>query len=64
MIEKDVSVAEKGHTFNSLVFGTPMIVLDKLTGSQNYQSWVGLMDLWFIGNGCENHLTIADTSIL
>ena len=22
------------------------------------------MDLWFIGNGCEDHLTIADTSIL
>ena len=21
------------------------------------------MDLWFIGNGCEDHLTTADTSI-
>ena len=21
------------------------------------------MDLWFIGNGCEDHFTIADTSI-
>ena len=40
-----------------------MITLDKLTGSENYQSWVDSVDLWFIGNGCEDHLTIADTSI-
>ena len=40
-----------------------MITLDKLTGSENYQSWADFVDLWFIGNGCEDHLTIADTSI-
>ena len=40
-----------------------MITLDKLTGSENYQSWADSVDLWFIGNGCEDHLTIADTSI-
>ena len=28
-------------------------------GSENYQSWADLVDLWFIGNGCEDHLTTA-----
>ena len=64
MAEKDVSMAEKGRTFNSFVSGTPMITLDKLTRSENYRSWANSMDLWFIGNGCEDHLTTTDTSIL
>ena len=63
MTEKDFSLAEKGQTFNSFVSGTPMITLDKLTGSENYQSWADSVDLWFIGNGCEDHLTTVDTSI-
>ena len=63
MTEKDVSMAEKGKTFNSFVSKTPMITLDKLIGSKNYLSWVNSVDLWFIGNGCEDHLTTADTSI-
>ena len=50
-------MAEKGQIFNSFVSGTPMITLDKLTGSENYQSWADSVDLWFIGNGCEDHLT-------
>ena len=40
-----------------------MITLDKLTGSENYPSWADSVDLWFIGNGCEDRLTTADTSI-
>ena len=64
MTEKDFFMAEKGQTFNSFVSGTPMITLDKLTGSENYQSWADSVDLWFIGNGCEDHLTTVDTSIL
>ena len=63
MDEKDVSMAKKCQTFNSFVFGTPMINLDKLRRSENYQSWVDSVDFWFIGNGCEDHLTTADTSI-
>ena len=63
MAEKDVSMAEKSQTFNSFISGTPMITVDKLTGSENYQSWADSVDLWLIGNGCEDHLTIADTSI-
>ena len=45
MAEKDVSMAEKGQTFNYFVYGTPMITMDKLMGSENYQSWADLMDL-------------------
>ena len=63
MAEKDVFMAEKCQTFNYFVSGTLTITLDKLTGSENYQSWADSMDLWFIGNGCEDHLTTADTSI-
>ena len=63
MAEKYFFMVEKGQTFNSFVFGTPMITLDKLTGSENYQSWADSVDLWLTGNGCEDHLTTADTSI-
>ena len=56
-------MAEKGYTYNSFIFGTPMITLDKLTWSKNYLSLADFVELWFIGNGCEDHLTIADTSI-
>ena len=64
MAETSVSMAEKGQTFNSFVSRTSMITLDKLTGSENYLSWEDFVELWFIGNGCENHLTTANTSIL
>ena len=56
--------AAKGQNFNSFVSGTPMIILDKFMGSENYQPWADSTDLWFIGNGCEDYLTTADTSIL
>ena len=63
MAGKDFSMTEKGQTFNSFVSETPMIILDKLTGSENYQSLADSVDLWFIGNGCEDHLTTTDTRI-
>ena len=63
MTKKDVSMADKGQTFNSFVSGTPMITLYKLMGSENYRSWVDSVDLWNIGNGCEDHLTTMNTSI-
>ena len=51
MVEKNVSMVGKCQTFNSFVSGTLMITLDELTGSENYQSWVDSVDLWFIVNG-------------
>ena len=63
MTENDVSMAKKSQTFNSFVSRTPMITLDKLIGSENYMSWADFVELWFIGNGCEDLLTTTDTSI-
>ena len=63
MAEKDIAMAKKSQTFNSFVSETPMTTLDKLTGSENYQSWADSVDLWFIGNGYKDYLTTADTSI-
>ena len=48
----------------SFISGTSIITLDKLMGSQNYLSCVDYVKLWFIGNGCKDHLTNADTSII
>ena len=56
-------MAKKRQIFNFFVSGIPMITLDKLTGRENYMSWVDSVGLWFIGNGCEVHLTTADTNI-
>ena len=56
-------MVEKGQTFNSFVSVTPMITLDKLTGSKNYMSWADFVESWFFGNGCEDHLTTVDISI-
>ena len=63
MTKKDASMSTKGLIFNSLVSRTSMITLDKLTGSENYISWADSVDLWFIGNGCEDYLTTVNTSI-
>ena len=63
MTEKDVFMAEKCQTLNSFVSRTLMITLDKLTGRENYQSWADSVDLWFVGNGCEDDLTTVDISI-
>ena len=57
-------MAEKSQTFNFFVSRTPMITLEKLMGRENYPSWADSVELWFIGIGCENHLTTANTSIL
>ena len=40
-----------------------MILLDALTRSENYLSWVDSVELWFIGNGYEDRLTTSNTSI-
>ena len=63
MAEKDVSMVAKCQTFNSFVFRTPMITFDKRMHNKSYLSWANSVDLWFIGNGCEDHLTTTDTSI-
>ena len=40
-----------------------MIIVNKLKGSDNYQSWANFVKLWFIGNGVEDHLTSTESSV-
>ena len=48
MAKKVFYMAEKNQTFNSFVSGTPMITLDKPTGSENYQSLPDSVDVRII----------------
>ena len=48
-------MAEKASSFSSFLFGTPMITINRLKGSDNYQSCVNSVTLWFTGNGVEDH---------
>lgn len=57
------SMATKGTSFSLVLSETPIITLDKLVGSTNYLSWVDSMQLWFIGNGYEDHLTTTNDKI-
>ena len=43
--------------------GTPSI-MNILKGSENYQSRVCFVTLWFTSNGCEDHLTSMESSVL
>ena len=40
-----------------------MIIVNRLNRSDNYQSWVNSVTLWFIGNGVEDHLTSTESSV-
>nr|CAN66955.1 hypothetical protein VITISV_020634 [Vitis vinifera] len=40
-----------------------MITLEKLVGSENYLSWSISMELWFIGQGYEDHLVTQEVNI-
>ena len=42
----------------SIVSSIPSLVITrvKLDGSGNYTSWAASVELWFIGQGFENHL--------
>ena len=41
---------------------TPSITMNRLKGSENYQSWANSVTLWFTGNGCEDYLSSTETS--
>ena len=40
-----------------------MITINRLKRSDNYQSWVNSVTLWFTGNGVEDHLTSTESSV-
>ena len=54
-------MAGKAPSFSS--FLSSMIIVNRLQGSDNYQFWVNFVTLWFIGNGVEDHLTSAESSV-
>ncbi|RVW35047.1 hypothetical protein CK203_079831 [Vitis vinifera] len=41
-----------------------MITSEKLIGSENYLSWSASMELWFMGQGYEDHLVTQEADIL
>ena len=56
-------MANKEPSFCSFLSGTPSITMNRLKGSENYQSWANSVSLWFTSNGCEDHLTSTKTSV-
>ena len=53
----------KASNFSSFLSRTPMITVNRLKGSDNYQSWANSVTLWFTGNGVEDHLTSTKSSV-
>ena len=56
-------MAKKASSFSLCLVGTPMITVNQLKGSDNYQSWANSVTLWFIGNGVKDHLTSTESSV-
>ena len=53
----------KNSIFTSVIFGSPTITSKKLIGSENYLSWSASVELWFMGQGYEDHLITPDDAI-
>ncbi|KAJ9675922.1 hypothetical protein PVL29_024745 [Vitis rotundifolia] len=53
----------KSSTFSSVISGSPMITSEKLVGSENYLSWSASVELWFMGQGYEDHLVTQEADI-
>ncbi|RVW64783.1 Retrovirus-related Pol polyprotein from transposon TNT 1-94 [Vitis vinifera] len=50
----------KNQIFTSVISGSPMITSEKLVGSENYLSWSASVELWFMGQGYEDHLVTQE----
>ncbi|RVW63719.1 putative mitochondrial protein [Vitis vinifera] len=53
----------KNQIFTSVISGSPMITSEKLVGSENYRSWSASVELWFMGQGYEDHLVTQEADI-
>ncbi|RVW26231.1 Retrovirus-related Pol polyprotein from transposon TNT 1-94 [Vitis vinifera] len=53
----------KNQIFTSVISGSPMITSEKLVGSENYLSWSTSVELWFMGQGYEDHLVTQEADI-
>ena len=56
-------MATKNPIFTSVISGSPTITSEKLIGSENYLSWSASVELWFIGQGYEDHLITPKDAI-
>ena len=56
-------MATKNPIFTYAISGSPTITSEKLIGSENYLSWSASVELWFIGQGYEDHLITPDDAI-
>ncbi|RVW21371.1 hypothetical protein CK203_104842 [Vitis vinifera] len=60
---KYVNMTTKNQIFTSIISGSPMITSEKLVGSENYLSWSASVELWFMGQGYEDHLVTQEADI-
>ena len=56
-------MATKNLIFTSVISGFPTITSEKLIGSENYLSWSASVELWFMGQGYEDHLITPEDAI-
>ena len=56
-------MATKNSIFTSVISGSPTITSEKLIGSENYLSWSAYVELWFMGQGYEDHLITPEDDI-
>ena len=56
-------MATKNPIFTSVISGSPTITSEKLIGSENYLSWSASVELWFMGQGYEDHLVTPKDAI-
>ena len=59
-----MDMATKNPIFTSVIFGSPTITSEKLIGSENYPSWSASVELWFMGQGYEDHLVYSFVLLL
>ena len=53
----------KSSTFSSVISRSLMIISEKLVDSENYLSWSASVELWFMGQGYEDHLVTQEVNI-
>ena len=56
-------MATKNPIFTSIISRSPTITSEKLIGSENSLSWSASVELWFMGQGYENHLITPEDAI-
>ncbi|RVW96895.1 Retrovirus-related Pol polyprotein from transposon RE1 [Vitis vinifera] len=56
-------MATKNPIFTSIISGSPTITSEKLIGSENYLYWSASVELWFMGQGYEDHLVTLEDAI-